>query len=81
MRIYNFIRNHPNLIFLAIIQGIALFGIGCAIIAHYMGSPFSWMWFLCLDCPLYAFIIWVWCKAIIPWSLKIIDYEAKKNEK
>lgn len=71
-------RKHPKLIFLGVVQGVALIGIICAIVAHYMSHPFSWTWFLCLDCPLYAFVIWVWCKAIIPWSLKIIDKEAKE---
>jgi hypothetical protein len=76
-----FIENHPKLLFLGIIQGLALAGIFFAIAAHYLAQPFSLTWFLCLDCPLYAFVIWVWCKAIIPWSLKIIDTEGKDSTK
>ena len=79
MKIIEFINKHFALIFLAIIEGVALFAIICAIVAHHMSTPFSWGWFLCFECPLYAFIIWVWCKAIIPWSLNIIDMEERRN--
>lgn len=80
MKAFDFIKNHPTMIALGLLEGVALFGIACAIIAHYLASPFSWVWFLCLDCPLYAFVIWVWCKAIIPWTFNIIDIEDKQNE-
>lgn len=77
MKLFKFIKEHPYVIVLGALQGVAIFGILCAIIAYYMASPFSWTWFLFLDCPLYVFVIWVWCKAIIPWSFSIIDNEAK----
>ena len=84
MRISNFIRNHPKLIFLAIVQGVALFGLICGFAALFMSimaGEHAIMWLLCFGLPLLAFVLWVWCKAIIPWSLKIIDYEEKQNEK
>lgn len=83
MKIYNFIKNHPNLIFLAIVQGVALFGLICGFAALFMSimaGENAIAWLLCLGLPLLAFVLWVWCKAIIPWSLKIIDYEEKQNK-
>jgi hypothetical protein len=77
-KIFDYINKHPMSIMLACVLVLAGVGIFCAILAHYLAHPFSWIWFLCLDCPLYAFMIWVFCK-ISPWINQIIEDEHKKS--
>lgn len=83
MKALEFIKKHQKLIFLAVIEGVALFGIICGFIGLTIStftSEDSIWWLLFFDLPLVLFVLWVWCKAIIPWSLKIIDMEAKRKE-
>lgn len=79
--IKDFIKGHLNFIFLAIIQGVALFGLLCGFVALFMNimsGENAIAWLLCLGLPLLAFVLWVWIKAIIPWSFAIIDSEHTK---
>lgn len=87
--IKDFIKGHPNFILLAIIQGVAIFGLLCGFAALFMNimtGENAIVWLLCLGLPLLAFVLWVWIKAIIPWSFAIIDSEheiylkSKKNK-
>lgn len=83
MKALEFIKKHQKLIFLAVVEGIALFGIICGFIGltiSTFASEDSIWWFLFFDLPLVLFVLWVWCKAIIPWSMKIIDMESKQKE-
>ena len=83
MRIFNFIRNHLDLIFLAIVQAVALFGLFCGFAVLFMSilvGENAIIWMLLFAIPLLIFVLWVWIKAIIPWSLKIIDYEKTKTK-
>jgi hypothetical protein len=79
--IKDFIKGHINFILLAIVQGIALFGLICGFAALFMSI---WecenriLWMLFFGLPLLIFILWVWFKAIIPWTFVIIDSEHGK---
>lgn len=81
MDIKKFVNGHLNFIFLAIVQGIALFGLICGFLALFMniwqGENRIW-WLLFFGLPLLVFVLWVWFKAIIPWTFAIIDNEHEK---
>ena len=79
--IKDFIKGHSNFILLAIIQGVAIFGLLCGFAALFMNimtNENAIAWLLCLGLPLLVFVLWVWIKAIIPWSFAIIDGEHTK---
>jgi hypothetical protein len=79
--IKDFIKGHPNFILLAVVQGVAIFGLLCgftALFMNIMAGENAIVWLLCLGLPLLAFVLWVWIKAIIPWSFAIIDGEHTK---
>lgn len=75
-----FIKTHKNTLVLTVVFTLAGIGIACAIVAHYFGHPFNWKWFVFLDCPLYAFVIWVFYK-ISPMIRFIIQMEDDRNDK
>ena len=84
MQLFKFIKNNTTAIFLCIVQGFAIFGLLCGFTALFL-SVFSnestlW-WFIFFVIPLVVFVVWVWWKAIIPWTLKIIDMDSKQKEK
>ena len=81
MKAKNWIEGHPLFLFTLFIQVFALIGIICGFAALFMNtfaSEDKWIWVFCFDLPLLAFILWVWFKAIIPWTFKIVDDEDKK---
>ena len=87
MGIKKFIKGHLNFILLALVQGTALFGLICGFAALFIniwqGENCIW-WLLFFGLPLFVFVLWVWIKAIIPWTFEIIDNEHAnyvKNEK
>ena len=64
-----------------IVQGIALFGLICGFLALFMNicedENCIW-WLLFFGLPLLVFVLWVWFKAIIPWTFAIIDNKYEK---
>ena len=81
MGIKKFIKGHLNFILLVAVQGFALFGLICAFISLFMSvlnSENTILWLLFFVIPLFAFVLWVWIKAIIPWTFVIIDNEHAK---
>ena len=87
-KVINWVKGHTAFLITLITQGVAIVGLVCCFTALFI-STFSdenaiW-WILFFDLPLLVFIIWVWAKAIIPWTFKIIDLEHNKyikdNEK
>ena len=64
-----------------IVQGIALFGLICGFLALFMNiweGENCILWLLFFGLPLLIFVLWVWFKAIIPWTFAIIDNEYEK---
>ena len=64
-----------------IVQGITLFGLICGFLTLFMniweGENCIW-WLLFFGLPLLVFVLWVWFKAIIPWTFAIIDNKYEK---
>ena len=64
-----------------IVQGIALFCLICGFLALFMnilqGEICIWL-LLFFGLPLLIFVLWVWVKAIIPWTFAIIDNKYEK---
>jgi len=87
-KVINWVNGHTGFLITLIIQGIAIIGLICGFAALFMltfSDENAIWWILFLDLPLLIFVIWVWVKAIIPWTFKIIDFEHNKyikdNEK
>ena len=65
-------------------QSLAIVGLICGFAALFMST---WndenriWWIIFFDLPLTAFVGWVWIKAIIPWTVKAIDWEHERYEK
>ena len=81
MDIKKFIKGHLNFILLAIVQGIAIVGLVCGFIPLFVSiwnGENCILWLLFFGLPLLVFVLWVWIKAIIPWTFSIIDDEHKK---
>ena len=80
-KISNFIKTHPNTIFLYAIFTLAFFGIACALIAHYGLYGFDWKWFIFFEGPLYTFCGWALFKTIVVADKIMIseDESARKN--
>ncbi len=79
--IKDFIKGHPNFILLAAVQVIAIVGLLCGFAGLFMNimvgeNAIAWLLFFGL--PLLVFVLWVWIKAIIPWTFDIIDSEHAK---
>ena len=79
--VIKWIKGHTGFLITLITQSLAIIGLICGFAALFM-STFSdenaiW-WILFFDLPLLIFVIWVWAKAIIPWTFKIIDFEHNK---
>ena len=87
MLVRKFIKGHINFIILAMVQGLAIVGLICAFTPLFVSiwngeNRILWMLFFAM--PLVVFVLWVWVKAIIPWTFMIIDSEHEKyleNEK
>lgn len=66
------------------IFGLAIIAIAMQIAAFYVKNGFDWVWFICLEVPLYSFCIWAFVKA---WKMykstlkKIEENEKIKQEK
>lgn len=81
MAIKKFLKGHLNFILLVLTKGIAIVGLLCGFAALFMSI---WkcedriLWVLFLGLPLLLFILWVWVKAIIPLTFRIIDHEHMK---
>jgi hypothetical protein len=54
------------------------FGIGCAVVGHYLQFGFRPVWFFCFDVPLYLFCIWVFWQ--IGKLVKVILENEKREE-
>jgi len=86
--VIKWIKGHTGFLITIITQSIAIIGLVCGFAALFIltfsGENAIW-WILFLDLPLLVFVIWVWVKAIIPWTFKAIDLEHNKyikdNEK
>ena len=81
MKIKNWIEGHPLFLFTLFVQVFALGGLICGFTALGMSTfkcEHPWFWLICLDLPLLAFVLWVWIKAIGPWTFEIIDMEHKE---
>lgn len=81
MLVRKFIKGHINFIILAMVQGLALFGLICGFLALFMNilqGENCILWLLFFGLPLLIFVLWVWVKAIIPWTFMIIDSEHEK---
>ena len=87
-KVTKWIKGHTTFLITLITQSLAIVGLVCGFAALFM-TTFSdenaiWL-FLFIDLPLLVFIMWVWVKAIIPWTFKAIDFEHNKyikdNEK
>lgn len=79
--IKDFIKGHLNFILLAIVQAIAIVGLLCGfagLILHIIANENAILWMLLFAIPLLVFVLWVWIKAIIPWTFAIIDDEHEK---
>lgn len=74
----DYIKDHPMTCIIEVIIGVAIFGIICAIIGFHGTTEFSLGWFLMFECPLYAFVIWVfvWIFRMVK---KIFEMEEKNN--
>lgn len=44
-----------------VVIGIAVFGIVCTVMGHYLGTGFHLGWFLGFELPLYLFLLWAAC--------------------
>ena len=86
--VIKWIKGHFGFLFTIITHGTAIFGLICGFAALFISTLSNenaiW-WILFFDLPLLLFVIWVWAKAIIPWTFKTIDLEHNKyikdNEK
>ena len=64
-----------------IVQGITLFCLICGFLALFMNilqGENCILWLLFFGLPLLIFVLWVWVKAIIPWTFAIIDNKYEK---
>ena len=79
--VINWVNGHTAFLITLITQGVAIVALVCGFAALFMSTLSNenaiW-WVLFLDLPLLAFVIWVWAKAIIPWTFKMIDFEHNK---
>lgn len=80
-KVIKWIKGHTAFLITLITQSAAIIGLVCGFAALFMTTILDenaiW-WILILDLPLLIFVIWVWAKAIIPLTFKIIDSEHNK---